>query len=187
MNTLTRPSRGHRREEIEVAQHEIGFGDDADGMAGARQDLENGAGDAIAPLDRLIGVGVGAERDDPRAVLRRRELALEQRRRPVLDEQLRLEIEAGGKAEIGVARPGETIDAAVLAAAIGIDRAVEGNVGRFVAGDDGSRSLQRDLGFEGRRRLVRRPAVVEVLAAQKLEPPRDVRGRAAAAPAVGVD
>jgi hypothetical protein len=37
---------------------------------------------------------------------------------------------------IGVRRPGEAIDAAVLAAAIGVDRAVKADVGRVVAGQD---------------------------------------------------
>ena len=112
-------------------------------MTRAREDFENGTGDAILPLDRLIGVGVGAERDDARAIFRRREFAFQQRRGAVLDEQLALEIEARGKAEIGVARPREAIEAAVLAAAIGIDRAVEGNIGEFVAGDDRARPAPR--------------------------------------------
>ena len=43
-------------------------------------------------------------------------------------------------------RAREAVDAAVLAAAIGIDRAVERDVRRFVAGDDNARSLERDLG-----------------------------------------
>src|SRR3954453_9940721 len=37
---------------------------------------------------------------------------------------------------IGVGWPRKTIDAAVLAAAVGVDRAVEPDVGRAVAGED---------------------------------------------------
>jgi hypothetical protein len=47
-------------------------------------------------------------------------------------------------------RPGEAIDAAVLAAAIGIDGTVEGDVGRVVLRDDDARLLDRDLRVEGR-------------------------------------
>ena len=97
-----------------------------------------------APLDRLIGIGVGADRDGARHVAGRRQFALQQFRRIGLREQLGFEIEARRQAEIGVGRPREAIDAAMLAAAIGIDRAVEGNVGRVVAGDDGARRRHRD-------------------------------------------
>jgi hypothetical protein len=40
-------------------------------MAEAGQHLEHGAGDAVRALDRLVGVGCGAERDGPRLVARR--------------------------------------------------------------------------------------------------------------------
>jgi septum formation inhibitor-activating ATPase MinD len=49
----------------------------------------------------------------------------------------------------------------MLAAAIGIDRTVEGDVGRLVAGDDGARLLDLHLGLERRQLLERVPAVVE--------------------------
>ena len=49
----------------------------------------------------------------------------------------------------------------MLAAAIGIDRAVEGDVGRVVPGDDGLRLLLEHLGAEGRQVLEPLPAVIE--------------------------
>ena len=100
-------------------------------------------------------------------ITRRRQFALQQFRRVRLHEQLRFEIEPGRQPEIGVGRPREAIDAAVLAAAIGIDRAVEGNVRRVVAGDDLAggidrhRRLERRQVFESsasRRRRRRAPA-----------------------------
>src|SRR6185369_7827566 len=45
---------------------------------------------------------------------------------------------------IGVGRPREAIDAAMLAAAIGIDRPVEADVGRGVAGQDRLRMFYCD-------------------------------------------
>ena len=51
-------------------------------------------------------------------------------------------------------RPRETIDAAMLAAAIGVDRLRKGDVGRVVAGDDRAGMLHRDLGAQARGRAV---------------------------------
>src|SRR5436190_7435811 len=79
-----------------------------------------------------------------------------------------------------MARPGVAVDAAVLAAAIGIDRAVEADVRRVVVRDDGARALDGDLRLEGALVLfVGRPAVVEGLARDGLEAPLDERARAA--------
>src|SRR5262249_7578363 len=61
----------------------------------------------------------------------------------------------------GVGRPREAIDAAVLAAAIGIDRAVEGNVGGIVAGDDLGGGIVGHGGFERGQFLETLPAVIE--------------------------
>ena len=66
-------------------------------------------------------------------------------------------------------RPREAIDAAMLAAAIGIDRAVEADIGRLVARDDAPR---RHLLHFGRQRLElaeRLPAVVDRLISDRLE------------------
>ena len=86
-----------------------------------------------------------------------------QRRRARLVKDAGLEIEAGRQAEIGVARPGIAIDAAVLAAAIRVDRAVKPDIRRVVAGDDRARRIDAELGFEPRRLalLGMLPAVVE--------------------------
>ena len=116
-----------------------------------------------SPLDRLVGIGVGADRDGPRLVAGLGQLLLQQLRRVRLDEQLRFEIEPGRQPHVGVRRPGEAVGAAVLAAAIGVDRAVEGDVGRLVAGDDLARPLDLHLGLERRQLLERAPAVVEGL------------------------
>jgi hypothetical protein len=78
-----------------------------------------------------------------------------------------------------VGRPRVAIKAAMLAAAIGVDRPVEANVGRFVAGDDGLGLFPGDLGRERLGGLVARPAVVEILALLEFEAARDI-GRGAA-------
>ncbi len=51
-------------------------------------------------------------------------------------------------AEIGVGRARITIDAAMLAAPIGVDRLVEGNVRRAVVADDRARMVERHMGLE---------------------------------------
>ncbi len=151
----------HPRQDVEVAHDQRRLGDDADRMRHPIEHLENAAHDLQIALDRLIGIGVGADRDHARLVARVRQLLFQQRRRVVLGEQLRFEIEAGRQAEIGVGRPRKAVDAAVLAAAIGIDRAVEADVGRVVAGDDLARGVGAHRGLERRQILDALPAVVE--------------------------
>ena len=149
------------------------------------QDLDQRPGDAVLSLDRLIGIGVGAEGDRRRLVLGRRKLPLEQLGRALFGEQAGLEIEPGGETHVGVGGPGVAIEAAVLAAAVGIDRAVEGDVGRLVAGDDRLGLLPGDLGRERLGRLVAGPAVVERLALFEFETAGGVGRRAASAPEFG--
>src|SRR5690606_33208374 len=117
--------------------------------------------DFALALDRLIRIGVGADRDQARLITRRRQFPLQQLRRVRLGEQPAFEIEPRGEAEISVAWPRVTIDAAMLAAAIRIDRAVETDIGRIVAGDDRARSVDRHAGLERRQLIEALPAIVE--------------------------
>ena len=94
---LDQPVARHRREQVEIAQDEVRFGDDGQRMAGSAQDLDQRPGDAILSLDRLIGIGVGAEGDRRRVVPGRRKLTLEELGRALLGEQAGLEIEPGGE------------------------------------------------------------------------------------------
>ena len=79
-------------------------------------------------LDRLIGIGICANRNRRRDISFRRKLRPQDFGRIGAGNQPGLEIEARRKAEVGVARAGKAIDAAILAAAIGIDGKVKGNV-----------------------------------------------------------
>ena len=156
--------------------------DDADRMVRPRQHLEHRARDPELLLDRLVGVGVRPHRDGLGGVAGLCQLLLEELGGVRLREQLGLEIEPGREPLIGVGRPREAVDAAMLAAAIGVDRAVEADVGRVVPRDDGARPLDRHLGLERRRLFGKIPAVVEALAFDRLEAGMRVRHRAAAAP-----
>ena len=162
-----------------------GLGDDADRMAGLGQHLQDAARDAVAALDRLVGIGVGAQRDRawPRSPARRAPRCSSPAAFGLGDEP-GLEVVPGRQAEPGVARPGEAVDAAVLAAAIGVDRAVEGDVGRAVA-DDGRRAVSTVIcGLERRQVLQRLPAVVEKPARHVLVTARNVGARTAPPPPI---
>ena len=54
------------------------------------------------------------------------------------EEDAGLEVEARREVEVGVRRAREAVAAAMLAASVGVDRLVEGNVRGVVARDDGS-------------------------------------------------
>src|SRR5688572_14988212 len=86
-------------------------------------------------------------------------------------------------------RPGEAVDAAMLAAAIGIDRAIEADVRRLIAADDRLRVLHHHRGAE-RRRIVQLPSRVQPvavrLAGRQVEAVRGaIFGRAPAGAGVG--
>jgi hypothetical protein len=156
-------------------------------MVGAVEHLENAAHHLVFAFDRLIRVGIGADRDHARRIVRRGNFALQQFRRIGLHEQLGFKVEAGREPHIGVGRPGETVDAAVLAPAVGIDRAVEPDVGRIIARDDLARFFLGDGGLEGRQFLDRAPAVVEGDPRGRLVAAGRVRQRSTAAPAIAID
>ncbi len=119
----------------------------------------------------LVPIAIGC-----RPVGRARQLGEQPLRRLRFCGDPRLEIESRRQAEKGVARPREAIDAAVLASAIGVDRAIEPDIRRRVAGDDPARHLRSDLGAQRRQILVRLPAVVEWLARVRLEPSGVIAG-----------
>src|SRR3546814_6468389 len=124
--------------------------------AAVGQHLHAGARHLPFGLDLLERVGVGAKGDWANVIALFRKLLFQQLRRVWLGEQLRLEINAGRQVVIGMGRPCKAVDAAMLAAAIGVDRAIETDVGRIVAGDDRARPFHRDASPERRRRVAQR-------------------------------
>ena len=82
-------------------------------------------------------------------------------------------------------RPREAIDAAMLAAAIGIDRAVEADIWRFVPGYDLPRRNFLDMGRQRLEIAKRLPAVVGRLIGYRLEAARAVGPGAPPVPAAG--
>ena len=103
------------------------------------------------------------------------------RRRSGFAKSLRLEVEARRQVEVRVRRPREAVDAAVLAALVGIDRLVERDVRRIVVRDDRARtagssrsSCSGGSGSSRRVRVVVVPAVVDRLARVAAEAVRGV-------------
>ncbi len=156
-------------------------------MRGTLQHFENAAHDLPFALDRLIGIGVGADRDHARLVILRRQFLLQKLRRIGLGEQSGFEIEPRRQAEKGMGRPREAVDAAMLAAAVRVDRTIEADIGRIVAGDDLARGIDRDRGLERRQFIEALPAVVERDARLGLEAPAGIGLRAAATPPFALD
>ena len=187
----------HGAEDVEVALHPCGLGDDHHRMPAFGEHFEDGAGDPEIALDRLVGVGVGPQRDRGALVSRLAELRAQQGRGVRLEHEPGLEVEAGREPEVSVARPGVAVDAPVFAAPVGVDGAVEGEVRRVVPGDDLAGRVSGEGGAELRRRCVvvvpialrvvlranhrtLPPAVIEVLPGDPLEPADGVAERTAA-------
>ncbi|MNY01992.1 hypothetical protein D3C86_1345460 [compost metagenome] len=178
---------GHGRQNVDIPLDQRRFGDDGDGMIGFGQHFQYLPHDAPFALNRLIRVGIGANGDHPWLVARFRQFPFQQLCRIRLGEELRFEIQTGRKSHIAVCRSCETIDTAMFAAAIGIDGAVERDVGRFIAGDDAARLLHLHLGAELRHVLESLPAIVENLVLQGLETSIRIEPGATAATAVDLD
>ncbi len=154
------------------------FGDDTDRMVEIAQHFQNGARDAQLLLCRLIGIGVGAHRDGARNIRGRRQFLRQQFRRVRFHQYLRLEIRAGRKSEIGMRRPRKTINAAMLATPIGIDRTIERDIRRGVARDDRARGIADQFGLDWRKLFLRFPAVIKQHALFAIVPAGRVGNRA---------
>ncbi len=175
---------GHPREDVEVAQHPRALCHDQHGVAEALQHVERPPGDPQRALRGLPRVGVGPEHDRPRHVAGPRQLRLQPLRQVGFEQQPGLKIEAGREADIGVGGPGVAVDAAVLAAPVRVERAVEAQVWAFVEGERRAAFLADQL-RRGPRRLLapiavqRAPAIVERLRRARLVAQGGVRRGAA--------
>ena len=159
----------HRRDEVEIALDARRFGDQRERVSAFGKNLDHRARDAELALHRLVGIGRRADVDRARPVRTRRELLAQPLRGVDLGDDLGFEVEAGRQAEVAVRRSREAVDAAVLAASIGVDRQVEAEVRRVVLGEDRLDAFldDRRLGAEallGGFLVERSPAVVVALA-----------------------
>jgi hypothetical protein len=156
------------------------LGNDADRVPVLRQHLEDPPGQPARALDGLVGVGVGAQRQGRGAIFGVAQFGLQQRRRVRLPVQLAFEVEPRRMAEIRMGRPREAIHAAMLAALVGVDRAVERHVGGPIASDDPLRAVDAKRGAQRQRLGVgETPAVVLGNPQLRLEAARRVAHRPA--------
>src|SRR5262245_3508330 len=173
----------HPRENIDVARHQRRFRDDTDRMIGAVEDLEHRACDAVLTLDRLVWVRDGAERDVLGDVAWMRQLALQELGGVHLGVELGLKIEPRRVTKEAMRRPSVAIDAAVLAATVGIDGLLKTDVGTVVARDDALCRLSVHIRLERLELAEALPAVIEGLTLLALKTPDPVRtGATSAAP-----
>ena len=93
-------------------------------------------GQSEALFFRLIGICIDTKCDGSGFVLPGGKFALQQLDSVCLEIKFAFKINSGGMAQIGVRRAGETINAAMFASPIRIDRPVKGNVRRLIFCDD---------------------------------------------------
>ena len=165
----------HWREDVDVARHQRGLGDECDRVIVRGEHFENAARDLQILLDRLVDIRVASQHDAAWLVGLLRKLARKQGGGRRLHENLGLEVEARRQAAIRVIGAREAVDAAVFAALVGVDRPIEGNVGRGVVGYDGLGLLEDGFRLQGRELILCRPTVIERLGVLLLEPARGVR------------
>ena len=103
-------------------------------MAALEQQRQDGAGGGVAGLQGLVGIGVAGEIDGTAPVAGPAQFVPQAFRQSGAGDQPGLEVQSRGEVPVGVAGPGIAVDAAMLAATIGIDRTVEGQVGGSVPG-----------------------------------------------------
>src|SRR5487761_2100413 len=87
---------------------------------------------------------------------------------------------------MGMSRAGETVNATMLAAAIGIDRAIKIQIRRVIGGDDTARPLHVDMGLVVGQGLKAAPAIIDNLPLHWLETARGVTGGRTSLAAVNV-
>ena len=85
----------HWRKDINVALDQGRFRQQADGVIVRREDFQKLAREALLPLDRLVGIGIHAQRNRADNITGTRELALQQVHSICLAEQLAFKVEPG--------------------------------------------------------------------------------------------
>ncbi len=125
---LTEPLSGEFAQQVEIAQYHGAFGDKPHRMAMGQHHFQQLTGETIALLNRLVGVGIGADDDALWLIRRFGKLPAQQLGCIELGKQFGFEIEARGELQIGVAGPCIAIDAAVFAPLIGVDGAAKRHI-----------------------------------------------------------
>ncbi len=144
----------HRRDQIQVAQHQAAFGDQAERVPAFAEHLQNLPGDAPFALDRLVGVGGGADHQGRTAIGGFAQCFPQHFGGVVLAEDLALEILPWGQVHIGMVGARETVDATMLTTPVRVQAGREMNIRTVVAGNDRARPFRVVAGGPGRFRFI---------------------------------
>ena len=142
------PLRRQGCKQVDVAFDQRVLGDQGERMPCFRQYLDQLSGDAELAFDRLVGIGIDAQRDRLGHVAGLGQLLAQQFGGIGLGEDLRLEIQPRRQVQVGVRRPRETVRATVLAAAIRVHRLLETHVRGSIAADDAACGFHPHLGAQ---------------------------------------
>lgn len=135
-------------EQVEIAQDEFVFGDDADGLAAFDHDFKATTRDAEFSFDWLIAIGHAGHGDCFASPAFLCEFAAEEGGGIVFGEDDGFEVEAAGHSEIFVAWARIAVNAAVFAASVGIDCPFHREVGGIDWVDEGLGLVGEDFGLD---------------------------------------
>ena len=128
---------GEIGQEVFVAGDKMVLGDDHDRVAVLGEHLQARSGQAQFSLGGLVAVGHAAQGHHARLPAAVFQFAAQQFGCVLLDHDLGLEILPGAVAQELVRGPGVTVDAAVLATTVRVERGVEADVRAVVMREDG--------------------------------------------------
>ena len=137
----------HLAQDVQVARDQRVLGDDSYRQLALPQHLQHRTRDAQLALGGLVRIGIGAQHYQAGLVTRLGQLGAQQFCRVGFGKNLRLKVQARAQAQVGMRGPRIAIDAAMLAALVGVDALLKANVGRLVAADDGAGVSQGDCGL----------------------------------------
>ena len=121
-------------EQVPVAHDHRALRDDPDRRAAVQQRGERSARELVVPLDRLVRIGRGAQRDRLAGPRRARELPREDLREVRLHEHDAREVVAGPQLELRLVPAGVAVVAGVRAAPVRVERPREGHALHAVEG-----------------------------------------------------
>lgn len=145
---------GRLHEQVEVTRHESGFGQDGERVGKLGEHLEHSSSEPVLAFGRLIRVGVGAHRNRFARPPPGSGLGSGEFDGVDLHHDLGVEVLSYVESEVFVGGPGKAVAAGMAAAAVRIDRSIEG---KPVAGH----AVEDGLGFD---LVEREPAILTAAA-----------------------
>jgi hypothetical protein len=153
--------RRHWGQQIKVAFDQRSFGGDRQRVMKAGQHPNEVAHYPVFHLDRLIGVGVGADRNRGDPVGPAAQLGVQHSPEAGPRNQPGFKIELRRQVKKRMTGAGKAINAAMFAAALRVDGPVERQVGRAVACDGRPRPFQPHFGAQQRQFVFARPTAID--------------------------